>query len=254
VWILAAVCMAVLVACTPGDSETDKTAKQIADEIDSPPQISAAKYARKAIEAAHGSSEAFAVVEMHDSATDDPDEATAHLVFRVYHPGTQDEFFPQEPVTACYKVGFNFRGLVDEPRRTDCPAGARPLGPPPIPVWEVPEGFDPSLRSVLTGLPASVTQDEVLAFLARSMPAPPFDPETQTQGQSPAQDVALRGNDVGVAYRAGDRSTGGIDCLFGSRVQGATLVWRPSWEQVQPGELPCTADNALNRQGITPPH
>ncbi|WP_284745933.1 hypothetical protein [Amycolatopsis sp. RTGN1] len=215
--------MTGLVACTAGDSETDKTAQQIAEEIDSPPQPSAVKYARKALDAAHGSSEAFAVVEMHDSTTDDPDEATTHLVFRVYHPGTQDEFFPQEPVTACYNVGFNFRGLVDEPHRTDCPAGAKPLDPPPIPVWEVPEGFDPSLQSVLTGLPASVAEKEVLAALARSMPAPPFDPETRTQGQAPLQDVALRGNDVGVAYRAGDRSAGGIDCLLGSRVDGRPL-------------------------------
>jgi hypothetical protein len=134
VGILAAVCMAGLVACAAGDSETDKTAKQIAEEIDSPPQSSAAKYARKALEAAHGSSAAFAVVEMHDSTSDDPDEATAHLVFRVYHPGTQDEFFPRDPVTACYNVGFNFRGLIDEPHRTDCPANATPLDPPPIPV------------------------------------------------------------------------------------------------------------------------
>ncbi|MFG1645536.1 hypothetical protein ACGFMK_35085 [Amycolatopsis sp. NPDC049252] len=246
--------MAGLVACAPGDSQTDETAQRIADAIDSPPQTSAANYARRAVEAAHGSSEAFAVVEMHDSTSDDLDAATAHLVFRVYHPGTQDELFPQEPVTACYTVGFNFRGLVDAPRRTDCPANATPLDPPPIPVWEVPEGSDPALQSVLTSLPASVTDQDVSAALSRSMPSPPLDPETQTRGRPPVQDVAVRGNDVGVAYRAGDRSTGGIDCLLGSRVGGSTLVWRPSWAQVQPGELTCTAETALDRQGITPPH
>jgi hypothetical protein len=254
VGLLAVACMAGLVACTPGDSQTDKTARQIADEIDSPPQTSAANYAWKAIEAAHGSSEAFAVVEMHDSASDDPNDATARLVFRVFHPGTQDEFFPQDPVTACYAVGFNFRGLVDAPHRTDCPANATPLAPPPIPVWEVPQSFDLVLQSVLAGLSRSVTKDEVLASLSRSMPAPPVDPETKTQGRPPTRDVALRGNDVGVAYRAGDRSTGGIDCLLGSRVGGSTLVWSPSWQQVQPGELPCTAETALDRQGVTPPH
>lgn len=247
-------CVAGLAACAPGDSQTDETAQRIADAIDSPPQTSAANYARKAIEAAHGSSEAFAVVEMHDSPSDDLEATTVHLVFRVHHAGTQDEFFPQDPVTACYKVGFNFRGLAEAPRRTDCPANAAPLDPPPIPVWEVPEGFDQALQSVLTGLPASVTDQEVSGALARSMPPLRLGPETQTRGRPPMQDVALHGNDVGVAFRAGDRSTGGIDCLLGSRIGGSTLVWRPSWAQVQPGELTCTAETALGRQGVTPPH
>lgn len=251
---LSALCAAALVACAPGDTQTDKDAKQVADEIDSPPQTSAARYARKALETTFGRSAGFAVVEMRDTPSDDPDEATMHLVFQVHHDGSPDEFFPDKPVTACYDVGFNFRGLVSGPDGRDCPAGAQPLKPPPIPLWEVPEGFDPTLQSVLAGLPASVTKDEVLTGLSHSMPTPPFDPETQTQGQAPLQDVALRGTDVGVAYRAGDRSTGGIDCLLGSRVQGATLVWRPSWEQVQPGELPCTAQTALDRQGVMPPH
>ncbi|MGW5721935.1 hypothetical protein ACWEVP_37575 [Amycolatopsis sp. NPDC003865] len=151
-------------------------------------------------------------------------------------------------------MGFNFRGLVEAPRRTDCPANAKPLDPPPIPLWEVPEGFDSALRSVLTGLPASVTDQDVSAALGRSMPPVPLDPETQTRGRPPLRDVAVHGNDVGVAFRAGDRPTGGIDCLLGSRIGGSTLVWRPSWTQVQPGELTCTADTALGRQGVTPPH
>jgi hypothetical protein len=108
---------------------------------------------------------------------------------------------------------------------------------------------------VLTELPASVTENDVLAALTRSMPGPrPVNPDKQTPERPPVQDVALRGADVGVAYRAGDRSTGGIDCLLGSRVNGTTLVWRPSWAQVQPGELPCTGKTALDRQGTTPPH
>ncbi|MFF1613074.1 hypothetical protein ACFVYA_35355 [Amycolatopsis sp. NPDC058278] len=121
------------------------------------------------------------------------------------------------------------------PSRRDCPAGATPVNPPPIPLWEVPDGFDPALQTVLTGLPAAVIENDVLAALARSMPAPrSFNPDTQTADRAPLRDVALRGDDVGVAYRAGDRSTGGIDCLLGSRVNGTTLVWRPSWAQVQP--------------------
>jgi hypothetical protein len=195
------------------------------------------------------------VVEMRDTPSDDPDAATMHLVFRVHHEGSQDGWSTQKPVTACYNVGFNFRGWVSGPSRRDCPAGATPLDPPPIPLWEVPDGFDPALQTVLTELPASVTENDVLAALTRSMPGPrPVNPDKQTPERPPVQDVALRGADVGVAYRAGDRSTGGIDCLLGSRVNGTTLVWRPSWAQVQPGELPCTGKTALDRQGTTPPH
>jgi hypothetical protein len=250
---LSVLCAATLVACAPGDEETDKTAQQVADEIDSPPQNSAARYARKALEATHGSSPAFAVVEVRETSSDDPDEATMHLVFRVHHDGgSPGDWFPEKPVTACYDVGFDFRGLVGRPRRRDCPAGATPLNPPPIPLWEVPDGLDPALRSVLTGLPASVTENDVLAALARSIPAPPsVNLEKQTPIPPPLQDVALRGADVGVSYRTGDRSTEGIDCLLGSRVQGATLVWRPPLEQVQAGELPCTAQAALDRRGST---
>ncbi|MEU4523009.1 hypothetical protein AB0F52_30410 [Amycolatopsis sp. NPDC024027] len=61
--------------------------------------------------------------------------------------------------------------------------------------------------------------------------------------------ASATGNDVLAAL-----STGGIDCLLGSRVNGTTLVWRPSWAQVQPGELPCTGEAAPDRQGTTPPH
>ncbi|WP_410614548.1 hypothetical protein [Amycolatopsis sp. lyj-109] len=251
---LSVLCAVVLVACAPGDAETDKVASQVAAEIDSPPQTSAARYARKALDAAHGPSPSFAVVEMRDTPSDDPEAVTMRLVFRVHHDGSQDEWFPGQPVTACYDVGFNFRGLVREPSRRDCPVGATSVDPPPIPLREVPEGFDPALRSVLTGLPAAVAESDVLAVLARSMPGPrPVNPDKQTPEQPPVQDVALRGADVGVAYRAGDRSTYGTDCLLGSRVQGATLVWRPSWDQVQSGEVPCTAKTALDRRGTTPP-
>ncbi|QKV81799.1 hypothetical protein HUT10_48195 [Amycolatopsis sp. Hca4] len=241
---LSVLCAAVLVACAPGDSETDKTARQVAAESGSLPQTSAARYARKALDAIHASSPSFAVVEMRDTPSDDPEAATMHLVFRVHHDGSPDELFPEKPVTACYDVGYNFRGLVREPSRRDCPAGATPLDPPPIPLREVPDGFDPALQSVLTGLPATVTDNDVLAALTRSMPGPR---SVKTPEPPPAQDVALRGADVGVAYRAGDRTTYGTDCLLGSRVQGATLVWRPEWDRVQSGEVPCTAKTALDR-------
>ncbi|MGW5721936.1 hypothetical protein ACWEVP_37580 [Amycolatopsis sp. NPDC003865] len=79
-------CVAGLAACAPRESQTDETAQRIADAIDSPPQTTAANYARNAIEAAHGSSEAFAVVEMHDSPSDDLDAVTAHLVFACTTP------------------------------------------------------------------------------------------------------------------------------------------------------------------------
>lgn len=243
---LFVLCVVSLAACARGDAETDKVAAQVAYESGAYPQTSAARYARKALDAVHGTSPSFAVVEMRDTPSDDPDAATVHLVFRVHHDGTQDELFPQKPVTACYDVGYNFRGLAAQPSRRDCPAGAAPVNPPPIPLREVPDGFDPALRSVIAGLPAAVTENDVLAALARSMPGPPsVNPDKQTPPPPPVQDVALRGTDVGVAYRAGDPSTYGTDCLLGSRVRGTTLVWRPEWDRVQSGAVPCTAETAL---------
>jgi hypothetical protein len=239
---------AVLGACAPGDSETDEVARQVAAESGAYPQTSAARYARKALDAVHGSSPSFAVVEMRDTPSDDPDAATAHLVFRVHHDGSPDKWFPRKPVTACYDVGYDFRGLVREPSRRDCPAGAVPVDPPPIPLREVPDGFDPALRSVLGGLPPSVTESDVVAALNRSMPGPrSVNPDKQPPDPPPVQDVALRAGDIGVAYRAGDQSTYGTDCLLGSRVRGTTLVWRPEWNRVQSGEVPCTAKTALDR-------
>jgi hypothetical protein len=49
----------------------------------------------------------------------------------------------------------------------------------------VPEGFDPTLQSVLTALPASVTKDDLLARLARSMPTLSVNPDKDSRGNRP---------------------------------------------------------------------
>ncbi len=58
----------------------------------------------------------------------------------------------------------------------------------------------------------------------------------------------MDGADLGISVRGDD------GCLLGSRVDGTALVWRPSWVQVQPGELSCDPATALGRLGIDPPH
>ena len=249
-------CSAALVSCAPGDSETDDHAKAVAYAIGSPPQVSAEAYARKAVEAAaHVENPSFSIIEIRDVPAEGTVAATSHLVFRIHHePAGNAGFSPEKPVTACYDVVYDNRGLVSGPGRRDCPEAAAALSPAPIPVWEVPSSYDGPLQTVITALPATPTEPDVLAALTHGMPTPPVDPENHVPGRPPTLAVAVRGSDVGVSYRAGDRSTGGIDCLLGSRVEGTVLVWRPSWRQVQPGELPCAPVTALSRQGVTPPH
>ena len=83
------------------------------------------------------------------------------------------------------------------------------------------------------------------AALGRVMPA---------VSAAPAATAAIHGTDVGVAYRAVNADTDDAECLFGSRGNRTARVWRPASAEVQPGELICSAAEALSLQDTTPPH
>ncbi|MFJ1767090.1 hypothetical protein ACIOD2_42640 [Amycolatopsis sp. NPDC088138] len=241
-------------SCAAGDANTDREATTLAEAIASPRQPSALRYARAALDTPFGRSPRFSVLEARDLPVNGPTEVSTHLLFRIHHEGTESGWTSTDPVTACYTADFSYQGLDDLPHRVDCPPDAAPITPPPAPPpATVPGTSDAPLNAVLTALPATTTEADVLAALARAVPAPPPDPGTHLTPPAPAVRVAIRGTDVGVAYRAAD-PVNGIDCLLGSRAGHDVLVWRPSWREVQPGELTCVPEDALVRRAVTPPH
>ena len=131
---------------------------------------------------------------------------------------------------------------VSEPERRSCPAGATPVHlPPPPPEMEIPVGADAVVRSVLR---------HVVALgggcgRRRTTRAPSAHRWCPRPGGASGR---CDGADLGISVRGDD------GCLLGSRVDGKVLVWRPSWVQVQPGELSCDPTTALGRLGIDPPH
>jgi hypothetical protein len=241
-------------ACTAGDTYTDREATTLAEAIASPRQPSALFYARAALDTPFGRSPQFSVLEARDLPVNGPAEVSTHLVFRIHHEGTESGWTTTDPVTACYTVDFTYQGLDSLPIRVDCPPDAAPITPPPAPPpADVPGTSDAPLKAVLTALPATTTEADVLAALSRAVPAPRPDPDTHLTAPAPTVRVAIRGGDVGVAYRATD-PVDGADCLLGLRAGRDVLVWRPSWREVQPGELTCVPEDALARQALTPPH
>jgi hypothetical protein len=68
-----------------------------------------------------------------------------------------------------------------------------------------------------------------------------------------AAHVAMRGTDVGVSVRTTEDALQ-YECLLGSRRGDEMLVWSPNWRLIQPCELTCDPQTALDRQGTEPPH
>lgn len=234
----------VLSACAAGSSQTDQAAQRVAVAMNAQRHNTAQGYARAALDARSGSS-GFSVLVAQDLSAKGPQDAHAHLVFRIHWDATESGWTRTDAVTACYSVDFNHYGLAAGPSRVDCPANASPITPPPTSPVEIPDSFDQPLRSMLAALPGRPTDADVRAALARVMPA---------ASAAPTATVTVQGADVGVAYRTMDADTDNVDCLFGSRVNGTVRVWRPAGVQVRPGELTCSAAEALSLQGTTPPH
>ncbi|MFG1643910.1 hypothetical protein ACGFMK_26770 [Amycolatopsis sp. NPDC049252] len=157
-------------------------------------------------------------------------------------------------MTACYPVEFTFQGLDDLPHRVDCPPDATPITPPPAPPpATVPGTSDAPLKAVLTALPATTTEADVLAALARPCPD-----RCRTPKRTSPHRRRRSGAPSAVATSAWPtarptRSTASTACSAHEPAANV-LVWRPSWLEVQPGELTCVPEGALARQAVTPPH
>lgn len=193
------------------------------------------------------------MVEAEDIAADKLGDPIARLVFWIHQDGSTDEFFPTDPVTACYEALFSYYGLIGPPHRVHCPSGTRAIVPPPLPAKPnvvIPDGYDDTLATLLSGLPAAPAAGDVRDRITRNLPAPVVDPATGLRNLAPTVETAVNGRDVGVSLWEGR----GEGCLLGARVGGRVTVWRPARIQLEPGELSCDSQTALRLQGTTAPH
>jgi hypothetical protein len=252
---LTAVVAAASYSRPPGNDETDRIAKVVADAISFPRQSSAAGFARAALATRAGQDGRLQVVAVEELEADRPEDPRARLVFRVHLPADEGGWRTIPAVTACYEARFNYYGTIDSPGRMTCPRGAAAVTPPteaPVPEVVIPTGADELVERLLTDAARTPDAAEVRAALEAGLRetaaragtgpgAPPLPPEPQ---------VATQGDDIGVAlFEPGDRS-----CLLGARTGGRVAVWRPSRVQLQPGELSCDPGTALAGRGQRPPH
>ncbi|USX52045.1 hypothetical protein [Lentzea sp. HUAS12] len=244
---------AYVVSRPDGDSTTDEMAERIATRIGHPRGTDGNAYARAALE---GTTDPkyFAVLEVTDSPTDDPQKVHASLLFRVHHPGTSESQQPWrlwevDPVTACYRADFNHYGVAEGgPDRVACPAGARPITPPPAQRTGVPENYLAAFETILAALPPAPTPDEVLAALRAKLPPMPVDERTRLPWAEPRLDAFVKDGNVGVI------AAGGGSCLNGVRLaDGTVAAWYPPRVQTRPGEFGCAGQSALQLYKTPPP-
>lgn len=237
-----------------GNASTDQEAQTMVDRLSFPRQKSADGLVRAARGTSAGTmSGNSVVVEAEELRADKIDDPFARLVFRFHHQGSQSGFISSDPITACYEAEFNFYGVIGKAHRTSCPQGATEIVPTPIPPTAkavIPAGFDDTLKKILKTLPAATTADDVKARVARTLPAPVLDPESGLRNLPPALDTTVAGADVGISVMGSSNQ----DCLLGARVAGKVIAGRPSRIQLQPGELTCDPQTALQLPSISPPH
>jgi len=237
-----------------GSSVTDHEAEAMVHRISYPVQQSADGLVRAAVGTSAGTNDGKSVVveakDLHADKTGDP---FARLVFRFHHEDSQSGFNSTDPITACYEAEFNLHGTFSGPTRITCPEGATEIVPTPItpkPKAVTPAGFDTTLQKILAALAPTPTASDIKARVTQALPAPALDPRTGLRNLPPTIDTAVNGADVGISLRAFTAE----DCLMGARVAGQVKVWQPSRVQMQPGELTCDPQTALQLQGIKAPH
>ncbi|NKE56880.1 hypothetical protein FXN61_08515 [Lentzea sp. PSKA42] len=251
--VVAAGITTYVVTRPDGNGDTDKKAAEVADRIGYPVGTDGNSYARSALEG-NTDPKYFAVLEITDSPTNDPQKIRTSLVFRVYDPGTSESppswrLWEEDPVTACYRADFNYYGVTDGgPERIRCPQDARPITPPPAQRTGVPDTYLEAFKTILAELPPAPTQDEVLAALRAKLPPVPVDEQTKLPWVEPRLDAFVKDGNVGII------AGGGGSCLNGVRLTNGTVAaWYPPRVQTQPGEYGCSGQSALALYNVPPP-
>jgi hypothetical protein len=234
-WALLGAAILALTSCAAGNSDTDRDAATIAGKIGYPRHRSAASSARVAL-----GFPSTSVLEMRDFDLPDPQAKMVSLVIRIHHDEVTDGFIDKPAITACYRMNFNYYGVMGGASRATCPGNAAAILPPPQPIWETPGSFDDVLRKVLTDLAVDVDRDEVRNALVWAEVTPEkIDPKHEEDPPDPQIDYAVKGKSVGVAYLGANGQ-----CLMGSRTENV-VVWRLPSIQVPA----CTAQSAMDRVG-----
>lgn len=253
----AALVVAALSSCSrpPGNALTDREAAEVVRRISSPRQGTADGLVRAAV-GTDGANPRLQVIEAENLRAKRIDDALARLVFRIAIDGkSYGGTFgaSQDPVTACYEARFNYYGVIGSPRRIDCPRGATPIVPTPLgpmPRTAIPSDYDQALAEILEAVPAAPTAGDLNARVVAGLPESAVDPSTGLTARQPAVETSVSGSDIGVSLWALE----GRNCVLGARISGKITVWRPSRVQLQPGELSCDPQTALQLAGVRPPH
>lgn len=207
-----------------GTDETDRQAETLANAISYPRQYSAEGFARAALATPLGQSEGFTLLEATDFDAAETGDRLARLVIRIHKPGTDSGWNATEPVTVCYGMDFSYYGIIGAPAEVDCPADAHAITYSPAPAWAEKAEYEKALKSLLRGLPGSLSEDQVRnrlygAYLLE--PAELVDDHSSLDPQDPRPFVEVRGADLALAIQAGK------ECLLAKRVRGEVTVRRP---------------------------
>jgi hypothetical protein len=237
----------LLTSCSspPGDAESDRQARTLADAIAYPHQEDAAGFARAALATNLGKSGNFTVLEATDLPNNNgAEEPMARMVWLIHRDAVDAGFNATKALDACYRVEFNYHGASSGPTRIDCPSNPAPVVPPPLPRKDIPQDYAPALSAALGKLAATPTEADVRSALTAGLPTPQIDLETGLAAVPPQIFVQVKGADVGVALLA-RTGVDSRDCMMGRRVSGAVTVWSLNWRDLTLYEKSCSAEAAL---------
>ncbi|MGH9251702.1 MAG: hypothetical protein ACRD0W_19605 [Acidimicrobiales bacterium] len=246
--------MAVLGACTttgtdtPGNAETDRIAQVVADAISHPRRETADSLVRAALATESGQDGRLTVIAADEIEADELTDPLARLLLRVQLDGARSGLASDRPITACYDAEFNFYGIIDQPRRTDCPSpDPEPIVPPPTspdgPGATLPPDAPACLQATLDGLSeAERTDPAVVLATVDALALTDMTPE-----------IAAGHNAIGVAVRSGD------DCLL-ARLARVIEVWippasisNPASPAAMPTRPPSVTRNSRRTEPASPP-